>query len=227
MQAQRGWGRGGLEGVAWAGTPASPSVWSLPLPEVRAGHALRLPTPACLPPRPPALRLARSLSLGLCAHTSLGLGAPSFLEVGSGWLCGSPRPSLRGPPGGSGGCGAVGGGCGVKGQAQREALPRGPSPFAPWSTACLLLRSPTGQNTAAVLRPVSFIERTALLASGLRGPGFTSHVWMPSLGGGEGEHLLVLWAGPPRSVRRPALPRGTVVAECLFLESLLSPGPVL
>lgn len=182
-----------------------------------------------LPACPPAPRPARSLSLGLCAHTSLGLGAPSFLEVGSGWLCGSPRPSLRRPPGGSGGCGAVGGGCGVKGkgQAQREAPPRGPSPFAPWSTACLLLRSPAEQSTAVVLRPVSFIEQTVLLASGLRGPGFTSHVWTPSLGGGEGEHLLAPWAGPPRSVRRPALPRGTVVGECLFLDSLLSPGSVL
>ncbi|CAI9154926.1 unnamed protein product [Rangifer tarandus platyrhynchus] len=48
------------------------------------------------------------------------------------------------------------------------------------------MRSPGGQNTAVVLRPVSFIEPTVLLASGLRGPGFTSHVWTPSLGGGEG-----------------------------------------
>lgn len=40
-------------------------------------------------------------------------------------------------------------------------------------------------------------------------------------------HLLAPWAGPPRSVRRPALPRGTVVGECLFLDSLLSPGSVL
>ena len=43
-----------------------------------------------LPTCPPVLRPARYLSLGLCAHTSLGLGAPSFLEVGTGWLCGSP-----------------------------------------------------------------------------------------------------------------------------------------
>ena len=75
-----------------------------------------------LPTCPRILRPARCLSLGLCGHTSRGLGAPSFLEVGTGWLCGSPRPSLGGPPGRSGGCGAVGGGCGVKGQAQREAL---------------------------------------------------------------------------------------------------------
>lgn len=65
-----------------------------------------------------------------------------------------------------------------------------------------------------------------LLASGLRGPGFTSHVWTPSLGGGEGERLLVPWAGPPlgETARSAA---GTAVAECLFLDSLLSPGPVL
>lgn len=35
-----------------------------------------------LPACPPALRPARSLSLGLCAHTSLGLGARSFLPGG-------------------------------------------------------------------------------------------------------------------------------------------------
>ena len=82
-----------------------------------------MPCASLHPPTcPRVLRPARCLSLGLCGHTSLGLGAPSFLEVGTGWLCGSPRPSLGGPPGRSGGCGAVGGGCGVEAQAQREAL---------------------------------------------------------------------------------------------------------
>lgn len=119
VQAQRGWGRSGLEGAAWA-------VPWLHLqrgqrPSWRGGPAM--PCASLHPPTcPRVLRPARCLSLGLCGHTSLGLGAPSFLEVGTGWLWGSPRPSLGGPPGRSGGCGAVGGGCGVKGQAQREAL---------------------------------------------------------------------------------------------------------
>ncbi|CAM9533805.1 unnamed protein product [Rangifer tarandus platyrhynchus] len=65
------------------------------------------------------------------------------------------------------------------------------------------MRSPGGQNTAVVLRPVSFIEPTVLLASGLRGPGFTSHVWTPSLGGGEGgASCLTL----PRARSTPAPP---------------------
>ena len=118
MQSQRGWGRSGLEGVAWAGTPASPSVWSLPLPEVRAGHALRLPTPACTAP-PPALRPARSLSGPLCPHFTWP--GCSFLPGGGQrtavWVA-PPVPQRS--AWGSGGCGAVGGGCGVKGQAQRR-----------------------------------------------------------------------------------------------------------
>ena len=87
VQAQRGWGRSGLEGAAWA----------VPQLHLQCGHCPSWrggPAMPCaslhLPTCPPVLRPARYLSLGLCAHTSLGLGAPSFLEVGTGWLCGSP-----------------------------------------------------------------------------------------------------------------------------------------
>lgn len=82
------------------------------------------------------------------------------------------------------GAGAAGG-TGPRGPAP----PRCPSPFAPWSPACLLRRSSAGQNTAVLPRPVSFIERAVLSASGLRGPGFTRHVWT-QLGAG------VRWASP-------------------------------
>lgn len=96
-----------------------------------------------------------------------------------------------------------------------------PSPFAPWSPVCLLCRSSAGQNAAVVLRPVSFIERAVLLASGLRGPGFTCHVWTHSSGRGCGGRLLLL-RGRPAAFSETLL-CCTVATGCLLPDSLLFP----
>lgn len=194
--------RGAGAGVGWrerAGGSglgcalASPSVWSAPLLEGRASHALRLPAPAHLPPSPQTCQVSFSGPLwphftwpgcsffpGGGHRVAVWVAPPvprrSAWEERRLWCCGWWLWSE--------GAGAAGG-TGPRGPAP----PRCPSPFAPWSPACLLRRSSAGQNTAVLPRPVSFIERAVLSASGLRGPGFTRHVWT-QLGAG------VRWASP-------------------------------
>lgn len=183
-----------------------------------AGHALRLPAPC---PCSPSLDLPSVFLWASVPTLHLASVLLPFLEVGTGWLC-MGRSKVR--LGKRRHVALSGGGCGVKGQAQRGRWPPRPGLRRGVHHRLLLVSSlsplqvSAGQTLRIVLRPVSFIERAVLLASG-------AVVLASPVTCGRTARAGVRWASP--SAARPACRRSVRLCSAALCNWVSASGLLL